>query len=48
MFWPLSGGNVPALLGCVVVFVAIAVLAFFAIRRQIRRDMTQSHPRRYE
>jgi hypothetical protein len=46
--WALSAGNVPALLGCVVVFVAIAVLAFLAIRRQIRRDMTPSHPHRYE
>jgi hypothetical protein len=46
--WALSAGNVPALLGCVVVFVTIAVLAFLAVRRQIRRDMTPSNPRRYE
>jgi hypothetical protein len=46
--WALSAGNTPALLGCVVVFFTIAVLAFLAIRRQIQRDMTQSHPRRYE
>ena len=46
--WALSAGNVTALLGCAAIFVAIAVLAFFAIRRQIRRDMASNHPRRYE